>query len=181
VNNVEELREKAARLSLCKKWNTKPVMGDGPLNARVVFVGEAPGRNEEKEGRPFVGLAGKFLVRELERIGMKREQFYITNIVKCRPPDNRKPKPEEVEECMGILDEELRLIKPRVIVLLGDTATKAMLDKEHKVGKDHGKIIGKGDRNFMIIPHPSAAMRFTKMRTMFKADMDGLSRLLKSP
>ena len=179
MNEIGILKEKATGLSLCKKWNTKPVMGDGPLNARVVFVGEAPGRFEEKEGRPFVGLAGKFLVRELERIGLRREEVYITNVVKCRPPDNRKPKPEEVKECMHLLEEELRLIRPKVIVLLGDTAVKAVLDKSYTIGKNHGQLIRKNGCDFMIMPHPSAAMRFNKMRVIFKADMDVLKELLK--
>jgi len=180
MEDLSLLEEKAARLSLCRKWNTTPVMGDGPLQAGVMFVGEAPGRNEVKEGKPFVGLAGRFLNRELERVGLHREDVYITNIVKCRPPDNRKPKPEEVEECREILEEELRLIRPKVTVLLGDTATKAMLDKSYTIGNNHGKIIGKDGRNFMIMPHPSAAMRFNRMRLMFKSDMDGLKRILQS-
>lgn len=178
MNGIEILREKAAKLSLCKKWDTRPVMGDGPLDAKVVLVGEAPGRTEEAEGRPFVGLAGKFLVRELERIGMKREEVYITNIVKCRPPDNRKPKPEEVTECMEILEEELRLIRPKIIVLLGDTAVKTMLGKDYAIFNDHGKIIDKGKQKFMVMPHPSAAMRFNRMRLMFKADMDVLKNMV---
>lgn len=181
MSDIEVLKEKASKLSLCKKWNTKPVMGDGPTDAKVVFVGEAPGRFEEKEGRPFVGLAGKFLNRELERIGLQRKDVYITNVVKCRPPDNRKPKPEEVEECKEILEEELRLIGPKIIVLLGDTAVKAMLDKNYKVGKDHGQLIRKDGHDFLVMPHPSAAMRFKRMRETFKADMDELKRILKLP
>ncbi len=181
MDEFEVLKQRASKLSLCSKWGTKPVMGDGPPDAKIVFVGEAPGRFEEKEGRPFVGLAGKFLVRELERIGMKREEAYITNVVKCRPPDNRKPRPEEVEECREILEEELRLIRPKIVVLLGDTAVKAMLGKGHKVGKDHGRLIGKDGKKFVVMPHPSAAMRFRKMRAMFKEDMDGLKRILDLP
>ena len=97
----------------------------------------------------------------------------------CRPPDNRKPKPEEVKECMHLLEEELRLIRPKVIVLLGDTAVKAVLDKSYTIGKNHGQLIRKNGCGFMIMPHPSAAMRFNKMRVIFKADMDVLKELLK--
>lgn len=179
MSDFKDLTKKAEGLSLCKKWDTKPVMGDGPLDARVVFVGEAPGKSEAQEGRPFVGMAGKFLVKELERIGLRREEVYITNVVKFRPPDNRKPKPEEVTECTGILEEELRLIKPRVTVLLGDTAVKAVLDKNYTIGKNHGQLIEKEGKAFLIMPHPSAAMRFKRMRTMFEGDMLILKGLLK--
>ena len=166
---------------MCKKWKTRPVMGDGPADAKVVFLGEAPGRFEEKEGKPFVGLAGKFLTKQLHQVGLDRKEVYITNIVKCRPPDNRKPKPEEVEECLPILEEELRLIRPKVVVLLGDTAVKALLDKNYKVGKDHGRLIAKGGHMFLITAHPSAAMRFKKMRALFEADMGVLKELLQLP
>jgi DNA polymerase len=179
MGDLELLRKRAAGLSLCAKWNTRPVMGDGPADAKVVLVGEAPGRFEEKEGRPFVGLAGKFLTRELEKIGLQRKDVYITNVVKCRPPDNRKPTPEEVKEALPILMEELIIIKPNVVVLLGDTAVKAMLDKNYKVSKHHGKLIDKGGHSFLITAHPSAAMRFKKMRAIFEADMRELARLIR--
>lgn len=178
MKELEELKQKAAKLSLSTKWNTRPVMGEGPSDARVVFVGEAPGHFEEKEGRPFVGLAGKFLTRELEKIGLQRKEVYITNVVKCRPPQNRKPKPEEVKESIPILEEELDIIKPNIVVLLGDTAVKAMLDKNYKISKHHGKPIEKGGLTFIIAPHPSAAMRFKKMRAMFENDMQELKKLL---
>jgi len=181
MRELELLKLKAAKLSLCAKWNTRPVMGDGPCDAKVVFVGEAPGKFEEKEGRPFVGMAGKFLTRELEKIGLQRKEVYITNVVKCRPPQNRKPKPEEVKESIPILIEELDIIKPKVVVLLGDTAVRAMLDKNYKVGKHHGRLIEKGGQSFLITAHPSAAMRFKKMRAIFEADMGVLKELLQLP
>jgi DNA polymerase len=178
VQELELLKLKAAKLSLCMKWDTKPVMGEGPSDAKIVLVGEAPGRFEEKEGRPFIGMAGKFLNTQLEKIGLQRKDVYITNVVKCRPPDNRKPKPEEVKESIPILMEELIIIKPNVVVLLGDTAVKAMLDKNYTVGKHHGKAIEKSGLTFIIAPHPSAAMRFKKMRAMFENDMQELKKLL---
>jgi len=181
VRELEVLAKKAAKLSLCKKWNTRPVMGEGPSNARVVFAGEAPGRFEEKEGRPFVGLAGKFLTKQMASIGLERKDVYISNIVKCRPPGNRKPKPDEVKESIPILMEELSIIRPKVVVLLGDTAVKALLDKNYTVSKHHGKLIDKGGHMFLITAHPSAAMRFKKMRAIFEADMGVLKELLQLP
>jgi DNA polymerase len=178
VRELDKLKAKAARLSLCSKWKTRPVMGEGPCDAKVVFVGEAPGRFEEKEGRPFVGMAGKFLTRELEKIGLQRKDVYITNVVKCRPPNNRKPEPEEVKEALPILMEELIIIRPNVVVLLGDTAVKAMLDKNYTISKHHGRPIEKGGLTFIIAPHPSAAMRFKKMRALFENDMQELKKLL---
>jgi len=140
----------------------KLVPGEGPKNAKIVFIGEAPGAEEEKLGRPFVGRAGKFLDKQLKLHGINRKKVYITNVVKVRcigPPTDR-----QIKKYLPILKKELKQINPKVIVLLGKTAAKAVpLDL---------------DVTYFELPHPSAAMRFTKMRNKFEIGMKTLARLV---
>jgi uracil-DNA glycosylase family 4 len=121
---VTELQALAAEITQCTKCllhrgRTKAVPGEGPANSEIMFIGEAPGFHEDQQGRPFVGAAGKFLEELLESIGLKRQDVYIANVIKCRPPGNRDPLPEEIEACEPYLDRQIELIQPRMVVTLG--------------------------------------------------------------
>jgi DNA polymerase len=145
-----------------KKTATQPVPGDGNPNAAIVFIGEAPGKNEDLEGRPFVGAAGKFLAEMLASIKLQREDIYITNIVKYRPPNNRDPEPSEKEACASWLYEELNIIKPKLIVFLGRHSMNDFFP-ELKISEAHGKLIHKKFKRieteyFLPLYHPAAAL-----------------------
>jgi len=156
--------------------NTVP--GEGPLTAKVVLIGEAPGRKEDEVGSPFVGPAGRLLNTLLENSGLKREEVFITNIVKCRPPGNRKPRRDEISQCLGYLGRQLRLIKPRVLILLGNTAAETIYGLSgvewHGMMRDHGKIfeIKVYGVKTISIPtfHPAAALHNPRLRTILLED-----------
>ncbi|MBI5401096.1 MAG: uracil-DNA glycosylase [Candidatus Yonathbacteria bacterium] len=165
-----------------RKTATQCVHGDGNANAQVVFIGEAPGAKEDKEGRPFVGSAGKFLAEMLESINMKREDIYITNIVKYRPPDNRDPSPEEISACAEWLAEEIRLIDPALIVFLGRHSMSRYFPNE-KIVDAHGKLIvatlfGK-QRNFLPLYHPAATFYNGSLREVLKEDFKKIPQILR--
>lgn len=168
---IEVFRKLAEVISLCRKcslWRSRknPVLGDGDLNANIVFVGEAPGYWEDIEGKPFVGSAGKLLEEAIRKAGLSRESVYITNIVKCRPPENRDPRPEEIKACGPYLDEQLDLIKPKIIVTLGRHSTAYILSKAGIAFRSMGVVQGKifevkfWESKTYIIPsyHPAAAL-----------------------
>jgi uracil-DNA glycosylase len=146
----------------CRLWKDAKhgVPGEGPLNAKVMFVGQNPGADEDESGRPFVGRAGKYLTKTLAEYGIKREDIYITNIVKHVSPQNRKPFDDEVRACLPYLVTQTKIIKPEVIVLLGASA------------KETPRIDGV---EYIQIIHPSAAMRFTKMREKFRMQIAELA------
>lgn len=187
MNRAEELK------ALHKKWllerpcglrneATQGVPGDGSVDADIVFIGEAPGAKEDKEGRPFVGTAGKFLAEMLADIGMKREDVYITNIVKYRPPDNRDPLPNEIAACAPWLAEELQLIDPKLIVFLGRYSMNHFFPKE-KISQAHGTLLtaalfGKM-RHFLPLYHPAAALYNGSLRTVLKKDFARIPIILK--
>ena len=116
------------------------VPGEGNPNARIAFVGEAPGKDEDAQGRPFVGRSGKLLVKIIEAMGLSREEVFIGNIIKCRPPDNRDPKPDEITACIGYLADKLEIIRPEIIVALGAHAAKTLLDTKTPIGQLRGKF-----------------------------------------
>ncbi len=144
--------------------NYFPVIGEGSLDARIVFVGEAPGRNEAKTGKPFCGTAGKVLDKLLNHVGLSREKIYITNIVKDRPPENRDPTPKEIEVYGPLLDKQFEIIKPKVVVALGRYAmgyimTKFGLgDALEPIGKAHGKIYKAKNLDVITLYHPCVAV-----------------------
>lgn len=160
------------------------VPGDGNADARILFVGEAPGKSEDLEGRPFVGAAGKFLNEMLAAINLKREDVYITNVVKYRPPNNRDPLPEEVAACAPWLAEQVALIDPTLIVLLGRHALERFFPGE-KISLVHGKILKKktaelGTRNFYALYHPAAALYNGGMRGILLEDFKRIPLILKT-
>ncbi|MCJ7725934.1 MAG: uracil-DNA glycosylase [Acidimicrobiia bacterium] len=161
---VRELAALAVAASTCTncglaETRTQVVFGDGSPTASVMFVGEAPGFHEDQQGIPFVGAAGKLLDRLLEEIGVPREDVYIGNVLKCRPPGNRDPLPAEIEACKGYLADQLRLIDPAVVVTLGNFSTKLLLKREVGITKTRGQIYPWWNRHLVPTFHPAAALR----------------------
>lgn len=157
------------------------VLGEGNLHASLMFIGEGPGAQEDATGRPFVGAAGQLLDKMLAAIGMTREQVYICNIVKCRPPQNRVPEPDERAACMGYLRQQVALVRPKIIVCLGSTPARALLGDEIRITRDRGVWQLKKGVWFMPTFHPAALLRdLDKKRPAwedFKAIRDKLIEL----
>ncbi len=166
-----------------KKTATQAVFGDGNAETDVVFIGEAPGKNEDLQGKPFIGAGGKFLAEMLEGIKMKREDIYITNIVKYRPPDNRDPLPEEKEACNEWLISELKIIQPKLIVFLGRHSMGRFFPTE-KISDIHGKLLIKNipelDKKQAFLPlyHPAAALYNGGMRQTLIKDFNKIPKAL---
>jgi uracil-DNA glycosylase family 4 len=161
----EDLEREALACTKCPlaAGRTQVVFGVGARNADLVFVGEGPGAEEDKQGIPFVGRAGQLLTRLIEGIGMTRDEVYIANVVKCRPPGNRDPQPDEIESCRPYLEAQLAFIDPKVIVTLGNFATKLLLDPEvankRGITKLRGQQFTYGERALVPTLHPSAVLR----------------------
>ncbi len=144
-----------------------------------MLVGEAPGEKEDDEGRPFIGRSGKFLSQILTELGLARDQMFITSAVKCRPPKNRTPRPDELDICRDRwLDSQIDAIQPRVIVLLGGTPVRQLLDETTKLNELHGRVIKKDGRTYLITYHPAAAMRFPRIAAAMRKDLKKVRRLL---
>ena len=163
---MEELNMQVYGCRKCRLWQDAKhgVPGEGPLNAKVMLVGQNPGADEDELGRPFIGRAGKYLTKTLAEFGINRTDIYITNIVKHISPKNRAPFPDEVSACLPYLTAQIGIIKPKIIVLLGASA------------KETPRING---IEYIQIVHPSAAMRFTKMREKFRSQIAELSERLQ--
>ena len=146
------------RCRLCET-RTNVVPGEGNPKARLMFIGEGPGRDEDLQGRPFVGRSGELLTRMIAAIGMDRDEVYICNIVKCRPPQNRNPEPDEAAACLNYLRAQFALVRPDVVVLLGKVACRYVLQAEISVMRDHGKWFERKGTWFMPTYHPSALLR----------------------
>lgn len=161
-SNWDDLKQaclECEKCELCKTRNNV-VVGVGNPNARVMFIGEAPGENEDLQGEPFVGRGGKLLDKMLNAVDLDRKtNIYIANIVKCRPPKNRDPKPEEQEQCIEWLRDQVRLIKPQIIVCLGRIAAAKIIKPDIKITKEHGIWFEKGGMLMMAMLHPAAVLR----------------------
>jgi uracil-DNA glycosylase family 4 len=161
---MRTLQEAAHEASACTKCRlaggrTQVVYGTGNADADLMFIGEGPGYYEDKQGEPFVGAAGQLLNRMLEEIGVRRSDVYIANVIKCRPPGNRDPLPEEVDACTPWLREQIALIEPRVIVTLGNFATRFMLDKPVSISRVRGQRFPQVGWTFIPTFHPAAILR----------------------
>jgi len=166
-----------------KKTATQPVPGNGSANAEVVFIGEAPGKSEDEQGIPFVGAAGKFLAEMLETIKLKREEIYITNIVKYRPLNNRDPEPAEKDACRDWLLEELNFINPKLIVFLGRHSMNDFFPLE-RISSIHGKLLIKkfnkiNTKYFLPLYHPAAALYNGGMRETLTEDFKKIPKILE--
>src|SRR4051812_48174685 len=167
LEDLEKIKESIIKDDVCpdlKKGATQLVFGDGSPDAEIVFVGEAPGKNEDEQGLPFVGAAGRFLEEMLSGIGLKRSQVYITNIVKYRPPNNRDPHPDEKTAFLPYLKAQLEVIKPKLVVPLGRHSMETLLPAGLKISQCHGRPKRYKDQVYMPMFHPAAALYNGAMR-----------------
>ena len=173
--NLEKIRQQVLECKNCElyKTRTNSVPGKGNYNADVMFVGEAPGRNEDLKGEPFVGVAGKKLTLVLEEVGISRDDVYITNTVKCRPPGNRIPSKTEKEKCQDYIAKEIKIIKPKIICVLGNTAFASILGGS-EITKYRGKVARKGDQLYFITIHPAATIYNQELIKVLKEDIKKL-------
>src|SRR5713226_282345 len=178
----EILKEVAAEVSTCTKCElckgrTKAVPGEGNLHARIMFIGEGPGFHEDKQGRPFVGPAGQFLDDLLASINLKRADVFITNVVKCRPPENRDPKPEEIEACNDYLDRQIAAIQPQVIVTLGRYSMAKFFGSE-KISAIHGRARKIDGRICFAMYHPAAGLHQASLKDTIRADFKKIPQVI---
>lgn len=181
----EALRERALVCTDCRlsETRTNVVFGVGDFGAELMFVGEAPGKNEDLQGEPFVGAAGRLLDELLDEIGIAREEVYIANVLKCRPPGNRDPRPDEIDCCKGYLREQIRMISPRVVMTLGNFATKLLLRTETGITRLRGQRFDWW-LGATLVPtfHPAAALRGRpQVRDHMREDFATVSQILSSP
>ncbi|MSP12859.1 MAG: uracil-DNA glycosylase [Chloroflexi bacterium] len=180
VSELSDLHQEVRACPLCilAKSRTHAVPGEGPSDARILFVGEGPGFHEDQQGRPFIGAAGQFLNELLGTIGVRREEVYITNVVKCRPPGNRDPLPDEIQACHPYLERQIALIKPQVIVTLGRFSMEQFIPGA-KISRVHGQAFKQG--NLVIFPcfHPAAALHQPKYRELIEQDFKQLAKILE--
>lgn len=180
---LEEIREEIGDCTRCKlhEGRTNLVFGDGNTKAKLVFVGEGPGRDEDMQGKPFVGRSGKLLTKIIEAMGLKREDVYICNVVKCRPPNNRTPEPDEMSTCEQFLFKQIRDIKPEVIVCLGATAAKSILKTKASLGSLRGKFHMYSGTKLMVTYHPAALLRNPNFKKPAWEDMQVVMKELGLP
>ncbi|MDP3064233.1 MAG: uracil-DNA glycosylase [Chloroflexota bacterium] len=182
---MDSLQEIATLVEACtdcplSRGRTKAVPGEGPSNAQVMFIGEAPGFNEDQQGRPFVGAAGHFLEELLGSAGIKRADVFITNVVKCRPPNNREPLPAEISACRKYLERQIALLQPRLVITLGRYSLTNFFPQE-SVSKAHGKPRKLDGVTFYPMLHPAAALHQQKYRSLIEEDFKRIPQLLKEP
>jgi DNA polymerase len=179
LTSIEEIARQVSvcpDCDLCRSRN-KAVPGDGPVDAKIVFIGEAPGWHENQQGRPFVGPAGQFLNQLLASVDLKREDVYITNVVKCRPPGNRDPLPDEIAACQKYLDAQLDLIKPKMIVTLG-RYSMARYFPNQRISQIHGQARKENGVIYFPMYHPAAALHQASLKATVEADMLKIPGLL---
>ena len=182
MNPELELKSVADQVMVCTDCKLHAsrklaVPGEGPANAELMFIGEGPGFHENEQGRPFVGAAGGFLEELLASIGMKRDQVYITNIVKCRPPGNRDPQAQEIEACSAYLDRQIRTINPKVVVTLGRFSMARFIPNA-RISAIHGRAQRLGGRTVVAMYHPAAALHQPSLRRTIEQDFARLPALI---
>ena len=170
LRNCQQCRLASAR--------TQVVFGSGNPKASIMFVGEAPGFHEDKQGVPFVGAAGKLLTELLESVGLSRSQIYIANVIKCRPPQNRDPAPDEVETCKPFLLQQIELIKPHLVCSMGNFATQTLLERKVGITKVHGQPFQLKEFRLFPLFHPAAALHNERLRPQLQEDFQKLKRIL---
>ena len=177
---IQKIKLQVTKCTKCELSETRnnSVPGKGNYKADVIFVGEAPGKNEDMKGEPFIGIAGKKLTMALDSAGVTREEVYITNIVKCRPPKNRVPTTDERNTCQNYLEKEIDIIKPKIICVLGNTAFNSLLNG-NEITKFRGKIAKKNNQLYFLSVHPAATIYNQKLISVLKKDMKKLFKLIK--
>lgn len=180
MDEIKFVREEVINCTKCDLCQTriKAVPGKGDIKSEVVFVGEAPGRNEDKQGEPFVGVAGKKLTSALAKIGISRDNIYITNVIKCRPPKNRIPSKIEKETCWNYLERELSIIQPRIICIMGNTAYESILGGS-EITKNRGKVIRKNGFLYFLTIHPAAAIYNKELQSVLEKDLKKLFEIIE--
>lgn len=170
---VERLNSEIRSCTRCElhKFRNKAVPGEGNINADLFFIGEAPGRKEDLTGRPFVGRSGRFLNDVLRKFGIERDEVFITSVLKSRPPKNRSIRKSWVKACLPYLTRQIDIIKPKIVVLLGGLALKALLGFD-RVSEVHGRIFLEDGVKFIPTFHPASALRFPKIRALFIEDFE---------
>lgn len=168
---LEGLHDVIRKCTLCSlhESRTNAVPGEGPVTSRVMFVGEAPGAKEDESGRPFAGRSGELLTSMIQEIGLSRNTVFITSILKSRPPKNRTPTQAEVNACRPYLNQQIEIINPQIIVLLGGVAISSLIGP-WKVSEAHGQFLESDDRTFFMTYHPAAALRFPKIKDTMRED-----------
>jgi uracil-DNA glycosylase family 4 len=179
MSALSELNEEIRHCQKCElaRYRNQVVPGEGVENADIMFIGEAPGRNEDQQGRPFVGPAGKFLDELLDLIDLNRKQVYIANVIKCRPQGNRDPLPQEIITCRPWLERQIEIINPQIIVTLG-RYSMALFFPQKSIGKIHGTAKKHDDIIYYAMYHPAAALHQGGLRETIKADMLKIPQLL---
>ena len=177
---LKKIKKQVTQCTKCElsKTRNNSVPGKGNFKSDVIFVGEAPGKNEDMKGEPFIGIAGKKLSIALENAGITRDDVYITNIVKCRPPKNRVPTTNERDTCQNYLKKEIEIIKPKIICILGNTAFNSLLDGKEII-KFRGKIVRKNNQLYFLTIHPAATIYNQKLISVLKKDIKKLFKLIK--
>ena len=180
MKTLEELKATCESCNSCPIHSTRTncVFGDGDPTARLMFVGEAPGEVEDMRGIPFVGPAGKLLDLYLDAVGIDRREVYIANILKCRPPRNRDPLPEEQDACIGHLRDQVKIIRPKMIVCLGRIAAMKLISPDYRITKEHGQIVKKGQFLMTAVYHPSALLRDPSKKEAMYVDMKNIKAVL---
>jgi DNA polymerase len=175
---LQKLAETSRHCQNCRlhQSRTQVVFGTGNPAAALVFIGEAPGREEDQHGEPFVGPAGELLTRIIEAIGLRREQVYILNVIKCRPPHNRNPLPDELASCRPILQAQLACLQPRIVCALGNFAAQALLQTEEKISRLRGRFHRFGNIQVMPTYHPAYLLRNPQAKRAVWEDMQLIQR-----
>lgn len=176
---LEELHKQCKQCNNCglRSGATQVVPGEGSDKAEIMFIGEGPGKVEDELGRPFVGPAGKFLDELLKSIGLKREEVFIANMIKCRPPENRDPREDEMETCRDWLDKQIEIIDPKVFVPLGRYALARFLPSA-VISKEHGKLYGRNGKVYFVMYHPAVVLYKGSMREVLLEDFKNLRKFL---
>lgn len=176
---LEDLNAQIRTCQRCRlaKSRTLAVPGEGPLDAKIMFIGEAPGFHEDQQGRPFVGAAGQFLEELLASINLTRQQVFIANVIKCRPPNNRDPQPDEIEACRPFLEQQIALIKPKIIVTLG-RYSMALAFSNVTISRIHGQPKRVGDIVYFPMFHPAAALHQPQYRALIERDILKIPQIL---
>ncbi|HEY6884007.1 MAG TPA: uracil-DNA glycosylase [Nitrososphaeraceae archaeon] len=178
--SLEKIANEIIGCPLCKLSRSRKnaVPGEGQVSARIIFVGEAPGKSEDEKGKPFVGAAGRILNIAMEKAGIKRSEVFITNAVKCRPPDNRVPEADELASCRPYLERQISRISPKVICILGSTAYSSILGGK-SITADRGKIIKRNGQKYFLTIHPAAAIYNKSLRATLENDLFKLSKEIR--
>ena len=181
ADSWEILKQECMNCRNCALADTRTnvVFGVGNETAEILLIGEGPGQNEDEQGIPFVGAAGKLLDRYLFAVGIPRESVYIANVLKCRPPQNRDPLPEEEDACIGYLREQVKLIRPKIIVCLGRISAMKLIKPDYRITREHGQFIRKGGILMTAVYHPAALLRDASKKEDMLLDMERIKEQLE--